>query len=385
MKSFSVNDIPAGYYFSEPLCIDNGFILTAPEMPFTDELKKNLKEWHFDSVKSDGEPQESYNAGKTSNKRYNHILLNDNSKLIDAKAFCLELQEFTSDIFMAISRKNRVTYGIIAEKIRDVCDEIKMNRCFLLQVLKEINSGDDADFLAAHSVKSTIISIIIGLYLKLPAHRIIELGAAALLHEVGMLKLPPHIIQSKTKLSPQERKTLMRHPMLGFELLKSLDFPMAVNAASLEHHEREDGSGYPYNLTRGSIGLYGKIIAVACSYEAITSKRPYKDARDAHDGITDLLRNEGRHYDESIIRALVFSLSIYPIGQYVQLSNGIKGQVVDVNPTDPRFPIVQLLDVKNADGQNKIVRTSQMGIHIQFPLPDTEIKPGDDSKIITSP
>jgi HD-GYP domain-containing protein (c-di-GMP phosphodiesterase class II) len=379
MKSFSIDDIPPGYYFSEPLYIDDGFVLTAPEMPFTNELKKILSEWRFDKVKSDGEPQESYSDSKVHSKQENFMPLNDNAKLIDARAFCSDFQEFTNDIFLRLSGKARVNYGIVAEKIRGVCEEIKTNRRFLLQVLKDINSDADTDFLAAHAVKSTIISITIGMYLKLPAHRIIELGVAALLHESGMLKLPQHIILNKTELSPQERKALMRHSVLGFELLKSLDFPMAVNAAALEHHEREDGSGYPYNLTGDSIGLYGKIIAVACSYEAITSKRPHKDARGAHEGITDLLRNEGRHYDETIIRALVFSLSIYPIGQYVQLSNGIKGQVVDVNPADPRFPIVRLLDEKNAIGQNRIIKTSQMGIHIQFPLPDHEAKPDEDS------
>jgi HD-GYP domain-containing protein (c-di-GMP phosphodiesterase class II) len=379
MKSFSVKDIPPGYYFSEPLFIDDGLVLTAPEMPFTAELKKNLTEWRFDKVKSDGEPQESYSDSKVHHKQENFMPLNDNAKLIDAKAFCSDLQQFTNDIFLRLAGKARVNYGIVAERIRDVCEEVRTNRRFLLQVLKDINPGDDAGFLVAHAVKSTIISITIGMYLKLPAHRIIELGVAALLHEAGMLKLPPNIILSRTQISPQERMVLMRHPVLGFDLLKSLDFPMAVNAAALEHHEREDGSGYPYNLIGKNISLYGKIIAVACSYEAITSKRPHKDARGAHEGITDLLRNEGRHYDEAVIRALVFSLSIYPIGQYVQLSNGIKGQVVDVNPADPRFPVVQILDEKNADNQNRIIRTSQMGIQIQFPLPDPEENSGEDS------
>jgi HD-GYP domain-containing protein (c-di-GMP phosphodiesterase class II) len=381
MKSFFVNDIPAGYYFSEPLYIDEGFVLTVPEMPFTAELKKILKEWSFDTVKSNGEPQESYSAGKSRNKRYNFTLLNDNAKLIDAKSFCSSFQEFTNEIFTDMSNRNRVNYGNIAERIRSVYEEVRTNRRFMLQVLKDITSETDADFLVAHAVKSTIISITIGIYIRLPAHRIIELGVAALLHETGMLKMPPHIILSKTELSTQERNILMRHPILGFELLKSLDFPMAVNVAALEHHEREDGSGYPYGLTGENIGLYGKIIAVACSYEAITSKRPHKDARGAHEGITDLLRNEGRHYDEAVIRALVFSLSVYPIGQYVQLSNGIRGQVVDVNPDNPRFPIVQLIGEKNPDGQNRIIKTSQMGVHIQFPLSDSDVKPNEDSSV----
>jgi len=165
---------------------------------------------------------------------------------------------------------------------------------------------------------------------------------------------------------------MLLHPAYGFEMLKSFDFPMAISAAALEHHERENGSGYPRKLTGEKISLYGKIIAIACSYEAITSKRPHKDAHSGYVGITDLLRNEGKQYDESVLKALVFSLSIYPIGQFVLLSDGRKGQVVDVNPEDPRFPIVQILNEQNPDGQNKILETNGGGIHIQMPLDSLE-------------
>jgi HD-GYP domain-containing protein (c-di-GMP phosphodiesterase class II) len=374
MKFFQIDDIPLGCFFSEPLYIDEGFILNPQEAPFTAELRDVLKEWRFDSVKSGGEPHKSYQENKAQNqsKRENLTLLTDSAKLMDAKVFYSDFQNFTADIFMRASSKSRINHDVIAEKMRSVCEEIKMNRRFLLQVQKDISADTDYDFLAVHAVKSTVISIIIGIYLKLPAHRLIELGVAALLHEIGMIKLPLNIVLTKTELSPQDRATLMLHTTLGFELLKSLNFPMAVSAAALEHHERENGSGYPYKLTGNSIGLYGKIIAVACSYEAITSKRPHKDARGAYEGITDLLRNEGKGYDESIIRALVFSLSIYPIGQYVLLSNGFKGQVIDVNPSDPRFPIVQILDERNPENQSKIVKTSPTGIHIRAPLTNLE-------------
>jgi len=82
----------------------------------------------------------------------------------------------------------------------------------------------------------------------------------------------------------------------------------------------------------------------------------------------ELLKNEGKKYDETVVRALVFSLSIYPIGLYVLLSNGKKGQVVDVNPENPRFPVVQVFGELTPDGKNKIVETSQDGIHIVRPL-----------------
>jgi HD-GYP domain-containing protein (c-di-GMP phosphodiesterase class II) len=375
MKTFSVANIPVNYFFSEPLYLEDGFVLASPEMPVTIELKNSLKEWLFNDVKSDGEPQEGYqDSSKQHKKREGAPFLNNEAKLAEAKSFYAEFERFTDDIFTRTLNKSRINYDTVAEKIRGVCEEIKINRRFLLQVQKDISVEDDDDFLVIHAIKSTVISIIIGQYLKLPAHRLIELGVAALLHEIGMVKLPSHIVQNKAELSAKDRSTLMLHPALGFEMLKSMDFPMSINAAALEHHERENGSGYPYKLTGEKIGLYGKIIAVACSFEAITSKRPHKDARGGYEGITDLLRNLGKRYDDAIIRALVFSLSIYPIGQFVLLSNGLKGQVVDVNPSDPRFPIVQVLDKKNTDGQNEIIETSPAGIHIQGPLKSKDIE-----------
>ncbi|MDR2662289.1 MAG: HD-GYP domain-containing protein, partial [Treponema sp.] len=153
----------------------------------------------------------------------------------------------------------------------------------------------------------------------------------------------------------------------------SFDFPLVVSLAALEHHERENGSGYPQKLTGDKISLYAKIIAVACSYEALTSTRPHKDAKDGYSGMLDLLKNEGKQYDDTIVKALVFSLSIYPIGLYVLLSNGKKGQVVDVNPENPKFPMVQVFGELTPDGKNKIIETSQEGVFISRPLKKEEI------------
>jgi HD-GYP domain-containing protein (c-di-GMP phosphodiesterase class II) len=242
-----------------------------------------------------------------------------------------------------------------------------------MRVQKNAEPPVDKNYLTSHSVRSTIISIVIGTYLKLPPHRLIELGVAALLHEIGMFKLPPQTYLSNRPLSPQERKAIIKHPILGFNVLKSFDFPLVISLAALEHHERENGSGYPQGINGEKISLYAKIISVACSYEALSSKRPHKEAKDGYTGMLELLKNEGKQYDETIVRALVFSLSIYPIGLYVLLSSGKKGQVVDVNPENPRYPIVQIFGEFTPDGKNKNAQTSQDGLSIVRPLTREEI------------
>jgi HD-GYP domain-containing protein (c-di-GMP phosphodiesterase class II) len=156
-------------------------------------------------------------------------------------------------------------------------------------------------------------------------------------------------------------------------MLKSFDFPLATCLGALEHHERENASGYPRRLTGEKISLYSKIIAVACSYEALSSKRPHKEAKDGYTGMLELLKNEGKKYDDTIVRALVLSLSIYPIGLYVLLSNGKKAQVVDVNPENPRFPIVQVFGELTPDGKIRTMQTSPNVLTIVRPLNRSEI------------
>jgi HD-GYP domain-containing protein (c-di-GMP phosphodiesterase class II) len=188
-----------------------------------------------------------------------------------------------------------------------------------------------------------------------------------------MLKISPKVYLKKEELTPNEWKMLSLHPLLGYKLLKGFGFPLAVSLVALEHHERENGSGYPQKLTADKISLYSKIVAVACSYEAFTTDRPYRDGRDRHTGMLDLLKNNGKQYNDTIVKALLYSLSLYPVGLYVQLSNKKKGQVVDVNPENPRFPIVQLLGEVTPDGKHITIQTADGGISISGLLSKDEV------------
>jgi hypothetical protein len=82
----------------------------------------------------------------------------------------------------------------------------------------------------------------------------------------------------------------------------------------------------------------------------------------------DLLKNEGRQYDDTVIKALVYSLSIYPIGSFVMLSNAKAGQVVDVNPDNPRYPVVRILGSLTPDGKETVVQSSEQGVRILRPM-----------------
>ena len=383
MKEFLVKEVQPNSFFTKTLYLDKGFVITAPEMPFTEDIILALGKWSFNSVLSEGEPSAEYihsdSGSELGSEPSEEAAVplsqqSDSDKLEKAEGFYKGFVLFVEDTFVRASVSNELNYNAVMSRIRDMIDYIKENRRFLMRVLKNIEPAPDKNYLATHSVRSTILAIIIGSYLKLPNHRLIELGVASLVHEAGMLKLPSDIYLNQRALNPQEQKAIITHPVLGYSMLKSFDFPLAICLAALEHHERENGSGYPRHLSGEKISLYSKIIAVACSYEALNSKRPYKEAKDGYTGMLELLKNEGKRYDDTIVRALVVSLSIYPIGLYVLLSNGKKGQVVDVNPETPRFPIVQVFGEFTPDGRVKITKTAQDVLTIVRPLSRAEIE-----------
>jgi len=377
MNEFTVKEIKPDSFFTKDTYLDKTFVLTAPEMPFIRELITILEKWSFKKIYSNGEASRDYvmnnDAQSTKHDSKKHPQQSDSDKIEKAEAFYSDLLSFVENMFIRITVSKEYEIKVLTEKIRTIVDYIKEDRRFLIRIFRNNEPAEGKNYLAAHSTRSTILSIIIGSYLKLPPYRLIELGIAALVHEVGMLKLSPQIYLSDKPLNQHEQKAILTHPVLGYSILKSMDFPLAICLATLEHHERENGTGYPRRLVSDKISLYSKIIAVACSYEALSSKRPHKEAKDGYTGMVELLKNEGKQYDDTVIKALVLSLSIYPIGLYVLLSNNKKGQVVDVNPENPRFPIVQIFGEYTPDGKIKMLQTSADEIRIIRPLNRSEI------------
>ena len=375
MKSYPLKEIEPNSFFSKTVYLDKSFVLASPEMALSKELANTLAKWSFNSVLSEGEPSKEYasSSAEGDNAESAMGLEADTDKLKKAEDFYSAFLKFVENLFIRATVSDELEYKVVSEKIKEMVEYIKEDRRFLMRVLKNIEPAPDKNYLASHSVRSTILAVIIGTYLKLPNHRLLELGVASLVHEAGMLKLPPQLYLSTRLLSDSEKKAITSHPVLGYSMLKSFDFPLEICIAALEHHERENGTGYPRRLPGEKIGLYSKIIAVACSYEALSSKRPHKEAKDGYTGMLELLKNEGKQYDETVVKALVLSLSIYPIGLYVLLSNGKKGQVIDVNPENPRFPIVQIFGEVTPDGKNKTAQTTHGVLTIVRPLNRSEI------------
>lgn len=382
MKAVSVANLPIGSYLDKPVFLDEKYMLLSPEIPISQEMKMRLQSWGYSRVYTDGipveAPPESMAPADSPVNEAGAVLTEDakdKERMHETLRFFIAMNTFLAQIFKRFLEKNELSIADISEKVKAMLAMVKSRKKYILR-LTELQSPDH-NYIITQSVKTTIIALLLGDIFKLPIFKQIELGIAALLHEIGMLRLPPQLYLSNKVLTQEDRKTLATHTIIGFRILKEASFSMTVCRAVLETHERVDGSGYPRQLTGDKIAFFAKIIAVASSYVAIVSDRPYRQKSDGHSGMMDLLKNVGKLFDEQVMKVLVYTLSVYPIGTYVYLSNGTKGIVVETDPNSPRHPIVRLLanELDAPFREQPLLHTGESsGITVARPLTIKEIE-----------
>lgn len=393
MNTYKVSELKDNTYFSDDVFLDKQFLLIPNSVPVSETLIKALEDWSFTDVVSEGSMgltntlagpsiEELTEESVTGTELITGSVLAENIRKVienserentegDADAARIsvvekvfsEYMKYIQAVYTHYATHKEINYEEISEIVKDFCVFIKENRRFVLRV-KPDQEAQDRNFLVSHSLRSTTIAIVIGMQLRLPLTKLVELGVSCILHEIGMIRLPPQLYMTDRPLTPSEKKAIFTHPLLSYDILKGLNFPLSICLGALEHHEKENGTGYPRHLASEKISLYAKIISVACGFEAITAPRHYKEAQSPYEAMVEMLNKNRQFYDETVIKALLYCLSLFPIGCYVFLSDGKVAQVVDVNPENPKNPIVQIFTTGPSSGEPQIIPTSDTGIRI---------------------
>jgi hypothetical protein len=373
VNTLKLLELKTPVYFTEDVYIDKKFLLFTRESCFTEELKRLLSEWQFTILYTKGIVTET-DPQKKEDKSGEKLGANGNVQAVPEQKLSGELVEktyqrfyaFTDEVYGAYRNKQALNTEKVIAKMKEFCTFVQENRQSVL-ILQSIMPYDVDNFLVTHSLRSAVFAIVIGMELKMQRHQLVDLATAALMHEIGLIHISEDIYSRAGELSDEEKKYLYVHPVLSCKILKKAKFPLPICLGTLDHHERENGTGYPQKLTGEKISLYGKILAVVCSYEAMTGERKYKKAEDPSTGLLNVLRRESSQYDEEVLKAFLNALSFFPIGSFVYLSNNTVAQVIDNNSEDPRFPIVRIIDKSAKGAFSEAIRTSMEGIRIMRP------------------
>lgn len=218
-----------------------------------------------------------------------------------------------------------------------------------------------SDYAYQHSVDVAAVGALLGHRAGLSRLELRELALGCLLHDIGMIYIDGAILDKPGPLTPAEREDVERHPYLGFELVRRMPLASIYPAhVAYQHHERQDGSGYPRGLRgsnqvirstaeqfdRGRMLLIAEIAAVADVYSALTSERPHRPAM-GHDVAADLLdRMRGGHLNSELVDLFHRIFPRFPIGHWIVVTAGPhvgwRGVITGVPALRPDRPVVRL-------------------------------------------
>lgn len=203
--------------------------------------------------------------------------------------------------------------------------------------INKIRASDEYTF--KHSVDVGILSLMIGQSYGLKGEDLHQLGIAGLLHDIGKTKIPLSILNKPGKLTDEEFAIIKKHPVYGFDIVKSHNcFSPQILDGILHHHEKINGHGYPDGLCGDEISLFARIISVADIYDALITKRPYKNPYTGREA-AEMIYALGDDLDNDLIHAFLRSVIIYPMDSIVRLSNNRAARVVrnyQLYPTRPK-------------------------------------------------
>ncbi|OKL37248.1 hypothetical protein BLL40_06640 [Domibacillus mangrovi] len=235
--------------------------------------------------------------------------------------------------------------------VRDIIAQIR-DRREAIDLLTHLYVHDDYVF--SHSLNVTIYTLALSMKMKnLTAKQTEEIGIGAMLHDVGKMIIPSHILKKPSRLTEEEFELVKKHTEYGFELLrKESSLPLTSAHCAWQHHERLNGTGYPRGLKGNEIHVYGKMIGVADVYDAVTSNRVYRRAMLPHEGMEILYAGSGSQFEKDYVEMFRRAIVMYPTGLTVWLNDGRKGVVSRQNEYISDRPLLLILEENGTDVQD---------------------------------
>jgi len=262
-----------------------------------------------------------------------------------------ELVEDTKKVFESLKEGESIDYNSVKKNVEEALPDMIRNNDVLMR-LSQLKETDDYTF--EHSFRVSILAVMIGKWIGYDKRQLEELASAALMFDMGKMKIPSFILQKKS-ITEDEFEVIKRHSQFGYSvLMKTKGITPNIKYSALQHHERIDGSGYPLRLKSGQIHEFAKIIMICDIFDAMTHDRPYKKKVSPFKAAEYISWQSGVTLDSRLCYIFLTNLAEFYTGKRVLLSNGKEGQIIYVDVNFPTRPVIKTNDeiidlVRNKD------------------------------------
>jgi putative nucleotidyltransferase with HDIG domain len=229
----------------------------------------------------------------------------------------------------------------VGQFINDIAAELLSAPELAIQVMGSKPASEDVYF---HALNVSVLAMILGRELKMPAELVRMIGMGALFHDIGLNEIPARISGSPGNLGKAERELRELHCQYGFDIGKKVGLPPAALNIILQHHEHFDGSGYPRKLKGEAIDLLARTVAVVNAYDNLCNPANIAQALTPHEALSQIFAQQRNRFDPRLLQAFIRFMGVYPPGTVVGLSNEALGLVIKTSSARPLKPTVIVYD-----------------------------------------
>lgn len=387
IRKFKVEQLKEGMMFDKAVSIDTNSILVAPFVPLKEEDINRLVRWRIEEVQTEGElidkdflksiqkqsTEKTVSTGTTQMRRERGGGLSSGKKSFSE--VYTEAMNLVKDIF----ERMKAGGGFPKEKMINISEllleEVKKDKN---RALDQVAKEEQGNYLYSLGVNVAILSVVTGHSFGLDKEKLTALCMGALIHDIGMVRVPGSIIAKKGTLTPDEYNRIKTHPIYGYRIaLKELNLGIEVARTVLEHHEAYDGNGYPRGLKGDEISLLAKIVSICDVFAAMTKRRSYRDEHLLYQAMKSIVSESSRKFAPEVVKVFLSNMAIYPVGSIVQLNNSVIGKVISANPKFPIRPKISILLDEFGDkveGERVIDLQEESSLYITKPISKNSLK-----------
>ncbi len=340
MKKIKVEDLKPGQKFDKPVYVDGDTLLVPERVVIREKDIKRLKSWNITFVETEGKPISTEEEKKKEEQTISKLLEGKGDEGL-VKLYTQAVKDL-SEIFNDIKNGRKVKTADIDEIVTNLVHAVRdHSEAMTSLILQNPGTGDQT---ASSAVNCLILSVVLAQHLNFPNHHIMNTAIAALLHDIGMARIPSAILEKTGDLTTEEKKQIQTHTLYTFRIItRELKYSEEIGKLALLHHERWDGKGYPKQLKGKQIPVISRIISVVDAFEAMVRDRPYRNSMIGYTAMRQILNDNSRRFDSEILKIFIKAMGIYPVGSIVILNDGSIGRVERIHGDAPLRPLVRLI------------------------------------------